>query len=48
MGGLVKDAGIITEKLQQTADGYTGTGQQIADSMRGGDHTRGAALPSAR
>ncbi|MFG2462543.1 hypothetical protein ACGFWE_36525 [Streptomyces sp. NPDC048523] len=36
MGGLVKDAGIITDKLQQTIDGYSGTDQQIADSMRGG------------
>jgi hypothetical protein len=48
IGGLVKDASIITDKLQQTADGYTGTDQQIADSMRGGDHTRrGQRFPAS-
>ena len=35
MGKLVKDADLIADKLQETADSYTGTDGQVADSMKG-------------
>ncbi|MFF7951709.1 hypothetical protein [Streptomyces griseorubiginosus] len=35
MGKLVKDADLIADKLQETADSYTGTDVQVADSMKG-------------
>ncbi|MFC8434785.1 hypothetical protein [Streptomyces sp. NPDC057253] len=34
MGRLVKDADLIADKLQETADGYTGTDDQVAGSMK--------------
>ncbi|MFD5592072.1 hypothetical protein [Streptomyces griseorubiginosus] len=35
MGKLVKDADLIADKLQETADSYTGTDGQVADAMKG-------------
>ena len=43
MGRLVKDAALIADRLQQTADGYAGTDEQVADSMRGGTATGGSS-----
>lgn len=43
MGRLVKDADLIADKLQQTADGYTGADEQVASSMRGGAAAGGSS-----
>lgn len=43
MGRLVKDADLIADKLQETVDSYTGTDDQVADSMKSG--TAASAAP---
>lgn len=43
MGKLVKDADLIADKLQETTESYSGTDNQVADSIKGADG--GSAAP---